>query len=83
MSDKSDAVDAFKIICPPKDKNSLDREWLEMCGFFVKGWLAKSAQQSVHPTVATVAAQKVNLDARNSGLRKPLGLRRKLKMFAY
>ena len=33
-------------------------------------WCA--AEQSVHPTVATVAAQEVKLDARNSGLRKPL-----------
>jgi len=28
---------------------------------------SQSAQQSVPPTVATVAAQEVNLDARNSG----------------
>jgi len=27
----------------------------------------EAAEQSVHPTVATVAAQEVNLDARNSG----------------
>lgn len=27
----------------------------------------KAAEQSVHPTVATVAAQEVKLDARNSG----------------
>lgn len=33
-----------------------------------------AAQHSLHPTVATVAAQKVALDARNSGSRKPLGL---------
>ena len=38
--------------------------------FTVVAW--HEAQQSVHPTVATVAAQEVNLDARNSGLRKPL-----------
>lgn len=30
-------------------------------------WKEYEAQQSVHPTVATVAAQEVKSDARNSG----------------
>lgn len=50
MSEKSDAVAAFKVICPPRDEQNLDSEWLEMCGFFVKGWLAKSAQDNAHLT---------------------------------
>lgn len=63
MSDKSDAVDAFKIICPPKDEIALDREWLEMCGFFVKGWLAKSAQQHAHLTPESLASAQAVVNA--------------------
>jgi len=34
---------------------------------FVRWLNSHTAQQSVHPTVATVAAQEVKSDARNSG----------------
>jgi len=50
MSEADLALQEFKKICPPHDENSLDREWLEMFGFFWKGWQAKAAQQSAHPT---------------------------------
>lgn len=39
------AVEAFMEICPPADRENLDREWMEMAGMFVKGWLAKSSEQ--------------------------------------
>ncbi len=44
------AVEAFIKICPPADRANLDREWIEMCGLFVKGWLAKNAEQNAHLT---------------------------------
>jgi hypothetical protein len=44
------AVEAFIKICPPADISNFDEEWLQMCAFFVKGWLAKSAQHRIHRT---------------------------------
>jgi hypothetical protein len=47
------------VILPPRDQHDT----------YTFSSLAKwkAAEQSVHPTVATVAPQEVNLDSRNSG----------------
>ena len=44
ITESGRAAEAFMKICPPVDRDNLDEDWLEMCGFFVKGWLAKAAE---------------------------------------
>lgn len=56
------AVEAFIKICPPADRANLDREWFEMCGMFVKGWLAKAAEQKMHPTKGITPLKESNHD---------------------
>ena len=58
------AVEAFLKICPPVDRANLDREWMEKCGLFVKGWLAKAAEQSVQRTGLNVREKSKRLMAR-------------------
>ena len=56
-SESGKAIEAFIKICPPVDKKNLDREWMEMCGLFIQGWLAKAAEQSAQVDVCLLGGE--------------------------
>jgi RNA polymerase subunit RPABC4/transcription elongation factor Spt4 len=71
------ALKEFKKICPPHDENNLDREWLEMFGFYWKGWQAKASQQGAPRTsewVCPKCGTVLKETARRAGIVLPLAI---------